>query len=44
MGISEGDVLISCNQSGSSGSVIQTIMLCAMGMANSSLEQHNSTM
>ncbi len=44
MEMSERDVLIGYNQGGSFGSLIQTIVLCAMGMANSSLEQYNSTM
>ncbi len=40
MGMSEGDVLIS-KQRGSFGSEMQTIVLCAMRMANSSLEQQH---
>ncbi len=41
--MSEGDVLISYIQGGSFGSVIQTIVLFAMGtLAHSSLERHNN--
>ncbi len=42
MRMSEGGVLISYNQGRSFGSVTQTIVLYAMGMANSSLE-HTTT-